>query len=111
MKRKITWSALIFTTLIIVGISCKKETLEPPKAELIITFDADSIKSYSITGCDNIEIDSVKGNEYTHLIISGCGNTFRDSVLAYTPDWHYNCYPVYDYWGYYLYDDCYWEYY
>lgn len=24
---------------------------------------------------------------------------------------HYNCYPVYDYWGYYLYDDCYWEYY
>jgi hypothetical protein len=27
------------------------------------------------------------------------------------PDWYYNCYPVYDYWGYYLYDDCYWEYY
>jgi len=25
--------------------------------------------------------------------------------------WYYNCYPVYDYWGYYLYDDCYWEYY
>ena len=24
---------------------------------------------------------------------------------------HYNCYPVYDYWGYYMYDECYWEYY
>lgn len=30
---------------------------------------------------------------------------------VYEPTWHYNCYPVYDYWGYYLYDDCYWEYY
>ena len=29
----------------------------------------------------------------------------------YQPSWHYNCYPVYDYWGYYLYDECYWEYY
>ncbi|MDA8792769.1 hypothetical protein N9N67_05955 [Bacteriovoracaceae bacterium] len=29
----------------------------------------------------------------------------------YEPQWWYNCYPVYDYWGYYLYDDCYWEYY
>jgi len=29
----------------------------------------------------------------------------------YQPYWHYNCYPVYDYWGYYMYDDCYWEYY
>lgn len=29
----------------------------------------------------------------------------------YEPDWWYNCYPVYDSWGYYLYDDCYWEYY
>ncbi len=29
----------------------------------------------------------------------------------YGPTEHYNCYPVYDYWGYYLYDDCYWEYY
>jgi len=31
--------------------------------------------------------------------------------VTYYPDWYYNCYPVYDYWGYYLYDDCYWEYY
>ncbi len=26
-------------------------------------------------------------------------------------DSEYVCYPVYDSWGYYLYDDCYWEYY
>lgn len=32
-------------------------------------------------------------------------------VEPYEPYWHYNCYPVYDYWGYYLYDDCYYEYY
>jgi hypothetical protein len=29
----------------------------------------------------------------------------------YTPAWYYNCYPVYDYWGYYMFDECYWEYY
>lgn len=34
-----------------------------------------------------------------------------DSGYYYQPDWHYNCYAVYDSWGYYLYDDCYWEYY
>ena len=34
-----------------------------------------------------------------------------DSTSTYEPQWYYNCYPVYDYWGYYLYDDCYWEYY
>lgn len=33
------------------------------------------------------------------------------STTYYGPDWHYNCYPVYDSWGFYLYDDCYWEYY
>lgn len=32
-------------------------------------------------------------------------------VSPYTPQWWYNCYPVYDFWGYYLYDECYWEYY
>lgn len=32
-------------------------------------------------------------------------------VEPYEPQWYYNCYPVYDYWGYYLYDECYWEYY
>ena len=31
--------------------------------------------------------------------------------VTYEPQWYYNCYPVYDYWGYYMYDDCYWEYY
>ena len=33
------------------------------------------------------------------------------AVPLYDPTWHYNCYAVYDSWGYYLYDDCYWEYY
>ncbi|MBG59220.1 MAG: hypothetical protein CMJ16_02055 [Peredibacter sp.] len=33
------------------------------------------------------------------------------TVSYYEPQWYYNCYPVYDYWGYYMYDDCYWEYY
>ncbi len=38
-------------------------------------------------------------------------NTVVTSGGYYTPQWYYNCYPVYDYWGYYMYDDCYWEYY
>jgi hypothetical protein len=29
----------------------------------------------------------------------------------YQPSYHYNCYSIYDYWGYYMYDECYWEYY
>lgn len=33
------------------------------------------------------------------------------SCTVVTTGPYYNCYPVYDYWGYYLYDDCYWEYY
>ncbi len=33
------------------------------------------------------------------------------TVTYYEPQWWYNCYPTYDYWGYYLYDECYWEYY
>lgn len=41
------------------------------------------------------------------LGVTGC-NT---SVTYYEPQWWYNCYPVYDYWGWYLYDECYWEYY
>jgi hypothetical protein len=32
-------------------------------------------------------------------------------VEVYSPAWYYNCYPVYSYWGFYLYDECYWEYY
>lgn len=33
------------------------------------------------------------------------------TTTVYQPQWWYNCYPVYDYWGYYQYDECYWEYY
>ena len=31
--------------------------------------------------------------------------------VIYQPMWRYNCYPVFDWWGYYLWDECYWEYY
>lgn len=37
-----------------------------------------------------------------------CNSSTR---VTYEPDWYYNCYPVYDYDGYYLYDDCFYEYY
>ncbi|MCT4641072.1 MAG: hypothetical protein N4A33_02170 [Bacteriovoracaceae bacterium] len=41
--------------------------------------------------------------------LTSCHTT--TTVTYYEPQWYYNCYPVYDYWGYYLYDECYWEYY
>jgi len=45
-------------------------------------------------------------------ILSGMvGCNTSTTVTYYEPQWNYNCYPVYDYWGYYMYDDCYWEYY
>lgn len=49
--------------------------------------------------------------------IDECPDTPTDTdvddvgCVLYLPDWHYNCYAVYDSLGYYLYDDCYWEYY
>lgn len=39
----------------------------------------------------------------------GCNG--GSSSTYYQPDYHYNCYSVYDSWGYYLYDECLWEYY
>ncbi len=45
------------------------------------------------------------------LLSSLASCTGTGTVTYYEPTWNYNCYPVYDYWGYYLYDDCYWEYY
>lgn len=60
------------------------------------------------------------GTEYTFTITAKNSNGTSESSSAsnavtpsssYIPDWYYNCYPVYDYEGYYLYDDCYWEYY
>jgi hypothetical protein len=49
----------------------------------------------------------------TALMILGsfASCTTTTTTTYYEPQWWYNCYPVYDYWGYYLYDDCYWEYY
>lgn len=41
--------------------------------------------------------------------LASCNTT--TTTTYYEPAWYYNCYPVYDYWGYYVYDDCYWEYY
>ena len=38
-------------------------------------------------------------------------NTTTGGGYVYTPSWYYNCYAVYDSWGYYLWDECYWEYY
>jgi hypothetical protein len=49
------------------------------------------------------------------LVMLGLMSSFvactGSTVVYYQPSWHYNCYPVYDYWGYYLWDECYWEYY
>ena len=44
----------------------------------------------------------------TGMVACGGGG---GSSSDYEADWHYNCYPVYDEYGYYMYDDCYWEYY
>lgn len=43
--------------------------------------------------------------------LASCTGTGGGYYTYYEPQWWYNCYPVYDYWGYYLYDECYWEYY
>lgn len=58
------------------------------------------------------------GTEYTFTVTAtnAIGTSIASSASnAVTPralpEWYYNCYPVYDSWGYYLYDDCYWEYY
>jgi hypothetical protein len=32
------------------------------------------------------------------------------TTYTYYPTWHYNCYPTYDYWGWYMGQQCYWEY-
>ena len=45
------------------------------------------------------------------LLGSFASCTVVTTTTYYEPQWWYNCYPVYDYWGYYLYDECYWEYY
>lgn len=68
---------------------------------------------------DTITVSGLtNGTEYTFTItatnaigtseVSAISNAIIPEV---GPEWHYNCYPTYDYLGYYLYDDCYWEYY
>ncbi|GAA4949178.1 hypothetical protein GCM10023314_23110 [Algibacter agarivorans] len=109
-------------------------------AEAIITFTAPSsdggsiITGYTATSRpDNIigtleQAESgtitvaglTNGTEYAFTVTAtnAIGTSMASSVsnavtptAPYIPDWYYNCYPVYDYRGYYLYDDCYWEYY
>lgn len=45
------------------------------------------------------------------LVLLGLAACSGSATVTYQPSWHYNCYPVYDSWGYYMYDDCYYEYY
>lgn len=47
----------------------------------------------------------------TFVALIGAFSSCRVIYEPYQPRSVYNCYPVYDYWGYYLYDECYWEYY
>ena len=63
--------------------------------------------SISSSSDDKVFVIGASSNDLNG-IASGYSRVYQDS---YFPDWHYNCYPVYDYWGYYLYDDCFWEYY
>lgn len=40
------------------------------------------------------------------LLLAG----FASCNITYTTQPYYVCYPTYDWWGYYMYDNCYWEY-
>lgn len=42
---------------------------------------------------------------------ASCTGTITTTTGGTVASWHYNCYPQYNVWGIYMYDDCYWEYY
>lgn len=108
------FSVLLLLALFVGIVGCEKKSAEEEmgKAALLFNLDEEGNKEYYITGCDTIQIDSVRGEGYIYLTFTGCSHTFRDSIEStYYPDWYYNCYPMYDSQGVYLYDDCYWEYY
>lgn len=58
-----------------------------------------------------LKINALAIGILTASMLSCAGELADERPPVYEPDWYYNCYPVYDSWGYYLYDDCYWEYY
>jgi hypothetical protein len=89
----------------------------------ITSFTATSLPDGIIGVLQEVEKDTIvvtgltNGTEYTFTVTAtnavgtSKASAASNAVTPTTADWHYNCYPVYDYWGYYLYDDCYWEYY
>ncbi|MFB6342483.1 hypothetical protein ACE1ET_12200 [Saccharicrinis sp. FJH62] len=101
---------IVFLSLIVFSISCEKKADEHKIGdELLVKLDEDGNEEYYIEACDEMNIDTtfIEGDVSIYITFSGCDKSFKYFVKA---DWYYNCYPVYDYWGYYLYDDCYWEY-
>lgn len=80
---------------------------------IIGTLEQAESGTITVTGLTN-DIEYTFTITATNAIGTSTASSVSNAVTPtapYTPDWHYNCYPVYDYWGYYLYDDCYWEYY
>lgn len=103
-------SFVITLILIIAAVGCEKKLTDEEKQELSGTLlsriDKDGNNEYYIEGCEELNVDTVGTEEGLLYTFTGCGKTVR---YISKDAWHYNCYPVYDYWGYYLYDDCYWE--
>lgn len=99
---------VVFVMTGLVFAACEKPNVETTVGDsLLVKFDADSNKVYYIDGCNEMNIDTMITGTEVYFTFSGCGKSFTYKGSLF----HYNCYPVYDYWGYYLYDDCYWEYY
>lgn len=103
-----------FTCLLVFGIflmlttSCEKEQIEEEVyAELLFKIDSTGNKVYFFKDCDQLNIDTMAVENGVIYTFTGCGNTAKYFTKL---DWHYNCNPVYDNLGYYLYDDCFWEY-
>jgi hypothetical protein len=89
----------------------------------ITSFTATSLPDGIIGVLQEVEKDTIvvtgltNGTEYTFTVTAtnavgtSKASAASNAVTPTTADWYYNCYPVYDSWGNYLYDDCYWEYY
>lgn len=89
----------------------------------IIRYTATSMPDNIIGVLEEVEKDTIvvtgliNDKEYTFTVTAtnavgtSAASEVSNAVTPTAKEWHYNCYPVYDNWGYYLYDDCYWEYY